>query len=53
VAERFLVPTRALGMELLRLLSEGVGLRAYYFDGDLSGGDVVVNVNHYLPQHCA
>jgi 2'-deoxymugineic-acid 2'-dioxygenase / mugineic-acid 3-dioxygenase len=50
-------------MELLRLLCEGMGLRADYFDGDLSGGDVVVNVNHYppcpdplrtlgLPPHC-
>jgi 2'-deoxymugineic-acid 2'-dioxygenase / mugineic-acid 3-dioxygenase len=50
-------------MELLRLLCEGMGLRADYFDGDISGGDVVVNVNHYppcpdplrtlgLPPHC-
>ncbi|WVZ62051.1 hypothetical protein U9M48_011839 [Paspalum notatum var. saurae] len=61
--EAFLAPARALGMELLRLLSEGVGLPAGYFEGDLSGGDVVVNVNHYpacpdpartlgLPPHC-
>ena len=50
-------------MELLRLLCEGVGLRPDYFEGELSGGDVVVNVNHYppcpdperalgLPPHC-
>ena len=61
--ERFIAPTRALGMELLRLLCEGVGLRPDYFEGDLSAGDVVVNVNHYppcpdptatlgLPPHC-
>ncbi|KAJ1287897.1 hypothetical protein BS78_02G045700 [Paspalum vaginatum] len=59
----FVAPARALGMALLRLLCEGVGLRADYFEGDLSGGDVVVNVNHYppcpdpartlgLPPHC-
>ncbi|KAK3126466.1 hypothetical protein QOZ80_7AG0557000 [Eleusine coracana subsp. coracana] len=61
--ERFLVPTRALGMDLLRLLCEGMGLRGDYFAGDLSGGAMVVNVNHYppcpdpartlgLPPHC-
>jgi 2'-deoxymugineic-acid 2'-dioxygenase/mugineic-acid 3-dioxygenase len=61
--ERFVAPTRALGMELLRLLCEGVGLCPDYFEGDLSAGDVVVNVNHYppcpdpartlgLPPHC-
>lgn len=60
---RFLPPTRALGMDLLRLLCEGAGLRGDYFEGDLSGGDVIVNVNHYppcpdpertlgLPPHC-
>jgi 2'-deoxymugineic-acid 2'-dioxygenase/mugineic-acid 3-dioxygenase len=38
--ERFVAPTRALGMELL---CEGVGLCPDYFEGDLSAGDVVVN----------
>ncbi|TVU41587.1 hypothetical protein EJB05_15118, partial [Eragrostis curvula] len=63
VVERFLMATRALGMELLRLLCEGVGLRHDYFDGELSGGAVIVTVNHYppcpdpartlgLPPHC-
>ncbi|OEL31318.1 2'-deoxymugineic-acid 2'-dioxygenase [Dichanthelium oligosanthes] len=63
VIERFIAPTRAVGMELLRLLCEGMGLRPDYFEGDLSGGDVIVNVNHYppcpdpertlgLPPHC-
>nr|ACG46275.1 hyoscyamine 6-dioxygenase [Zea mays] len=62
-AERFVASTRRLNLELLRLLCEGVGLRADYFEGDLSAGDVVVNVNHYppcpdpartlgLPPHC-
>ncbi|OEL13423.1 2'-deoxymugineic-acid 2'-dioxygenase [Dichanthelium oligosanthes] len=63
VMERFVVPTRAVGMELLRLLCEGMGLRPDYFEGGLSAGDVIVNVNHYppcpdpartlgLPPHC-
>lgn len=62
-AERFVASTRRLNLELLRLLCEGVGLRPDYFEGDLSAGDVVVNVNHYppcpdpartlgLPPHC-
>ncbi|KAL6848509.1 hypothetical protein ACP4OV_021803 [Aristida adscensionis] len=61
--ERFIVPTRAVGMELLTLLCEGIGLRPDYFDGELSGGATIVNVNHYppcpdtartlgLPPHC-
>ncbi|XP_006657487.1 2'-deoxymugineic-acid 2'-dioxygenase-like [Oryza brachyantha] len=63
VAEKFFVPTRRLGIELLRLLSEGMGLRPDYFEGDLTAGDVIINVNHYppcpdpsltlgLPPHC-
>ncbi|TKW30618.1 hypothetical protein SEVIR_2G049600v4 [Setaria viridis] len=61
--EAFVAAARALGMELLRLLCEGAGLRPDYFEGELSGGDVVMNVNHYppcpdperalgLPPHC-
>ncbi|EMS63426.1 2'-deoxymugineic-acid 2'-dioxygenase [Triticum urartu] len=63
VIEKFIMPTRGVAMELLRLLSEGMGLRPDYFEGDLSGGDVVIHVNHYppcpdpsltlgLPPHC-
>ncbi|XP_062190736.1 2'-deoxymugineic-acid 2'-dioxygenase-like [Phragmites australis] len=63
VVQRFIAPTRAVGMELLRLLCEGMGLPPDHFDGDISGGDVIVNVNHYppcpdpartlgLPPHC-
>lgn len=47
--EGFVLPARALGMELLRLLCEGLGLRPDYFEGDLSGGHVFVNINHYPP----
>ncbi|CAL5076677.1 unnamed protein product [Urochloa decumbens] len=61
--EAFVPAARALGMELLRLLCEGAGLPPDYFEGELAGGDVVVNVNHYppcpepertlgLPPHC-
>ena len=63
VVEKFVGPTRGVGMELLRLLCEGMGLRPDYFEGDLTGGDVIINVNHYppcpapgltlgLPPHC-
>jgi 2'-deoxymugineic-acid 2'-dioxygenase/mugineic-acid 3-dioxygenase len=36
-------------MELLRLLCHGMGLRPGYFEGDISGGDLVLRVNHYPP----
>uniref|UniRef100_A0A0D9WVY7 Fe2OG dioxygenase domain-containing protein n=1 Tax=Leersia perrieri TaxID=77586 RepID=A0A0D9WVY7_9ORYZ len=63
VAEKFFVATRGLGIELLRLLCEGMGLRPDYFERDLTAGDVIINVNHYppcpdpsltlgLPPHC-
>lgn len=63
VVERFTALTRGLGVELLRLLSEAMGIRPDYFEGDISAGDVVLNVNHYppcpspektlgLPPHC-
>ncbi|CAM0913054.1 unnamed protein product [Alopecurus aequalis] len=63
VIEKFTVLTRDMGMELLRLLCQGMGLRTDYFDGDLGGADVIVTLNHYpacpdpstmigLPPHC-
>uniref|UniRef100_A0ACD5V3Q6 Uncharacterized protein n=1 Tax=Avena sativa TaxID=4498 RepID=A0ACD5V3Q6_AVESA len=63
VVEKFAVQTRSMGMELLRLLAEGMGLRTDYFDGDLGGTDVILGINHYpacpdpttmigLPPHC-
>ena len=50
-------------MELLRLLCEGMGLPLDYFEGDISGGYVTLDINHYpacpnptitlgLPPHC-
>ncbi|KAM0843229.1 hypothetical protein ACQ4PT_057863 [Festuca glaucescens] len=63
VIETFSVLTRDMGMELLRLLCQGMGLRTDYFDGNLGGADVIVTLNHYpacpdpstmigLPPHC-
>lgn len=63
VIEKYTVLTRDMGMELLRLLCEAMGLRPDYFDGDLGGADVIVTLNHYpacpdpstmigLPPHC-
>ncbi|XP_062201764.1 2'-deoxymugineic-acid 2'-dioxygenase-like isoform X1 [Phragmites australis] len=63
VVEKFIVLTRGMGMEILRLLCEGMGLRPDYLEGDISGGDVVLHINHYppcpnpettlgLPPHC-
>ncbi|XP_066357376.1 2'-deoxymugineic-acid 2'-dioxygenase-like [Miscanthus floridulus] len=63
VIEHFTTLTRGVGMELLQLLSEAMGIRPDYFEGDISSGDVVLNINHYppcpnpektlgLPPHC-
>ncbi|CAL4897987.1 unnamed protein product [Urochloa decumbens] len=63
VVEKFTVQTRGMGKEILRLLCEGLGIPHDYLEGDISGGDVVLHVNHYppcpdpsttlgLPPHC-
>lgn len=68
VVEKFTVLTRGLAMEILRLLCEGMGLRTDFFEGDISGGRVSLDINHYpacpkpnpsmatttlgLPPHC-
>jgi len=49
VAENFAVQTRGVGMELLRLLCEGLELRPDYFEGDITGGGLAIKVNHYPP----
>ena len=47
----------------MELLSDAMGIRPDYFEGDISSGDVVLNINHYppcpnpektlgLPPHC-
>ncbi|KAK3135755.1 hypothetical protein QOZ80_5BG0423020 [Eleusine coracana subsp. coracana] len=61
--QNFTLLTRSVGLELLRMLSEGIGLRPDYFEGEISSGDVILNINHYppcpnprktlgLPPHC-
>ncbi|VAI53154.1 unnamed protein product [Triticum turgidum subsp. durum] len=61
--EDFIIPARSIAMELLRLLCEGIGLQPDYFEGGLTGGDVIINANRYppcadpnltlgLPPHC-
>ncbi|CAL4905304.1 unnamed protein product [Urochloa decumbens] len=63
VVEKFTVQTRGMGKEILRLLCEGLGIPHDYLEGDISGGDMVLHVNHYppcpdpsttlgLPPHC-
>jgi 2'-deoxymugineic-acid 2'-dioxygenase/mugineic-acid 3-dioxygenase len=63
VVENFTLLARGLAMELLRLLCEGLGLPLNYFEGDLSGGYVTLDINQYppcpnpsvtlgLPPHC-
>jgi 2'-deoxymugineic-acid 2'-dioxygenase/mugineic-acid 3-dioxygenase len=63
VVENFTLLARGLAMELLRLLCEGLGLPLDYFEGDLSGGYVTLDINQYppcpnpsvtlgLPPHC-
>nr|CAB3462173.1 unnamed protein product [Digitaria exilis] len=63
VTENFMVLTRDLAMKLLRLLCEGMGFRPEYFEGDICGDHVIVDINHYppcpdpsttlgLPPHC-
>ena len=63
VVANFTLLTRGLAMELLRLLSEGMGLPLDVFEGDLTRGDVTLDINHYppcpnpsttlgLPPHC-
>ncbi|KAK1613984.1 hypothetical protein QYE76_019501 [Lolium multiflorum] len=38
-----------LAQTLLSLVAEGLGLRADFFAGDLSGGETQMNVNYYPP----
>ncbi|KAL6842187.1 hypothetical protein ACP4OV_028166 [Aristida adscensionis] len=63
VVEKYVTQTKGVGMEVLRMLCEGTKLRQDYFEGDISGGDVILGINHYpqclnpdtmlgLPPHC-
>ncbi|KAJ3693899.1 hypothetical protein LUZ60_009379 [Juncus effusus] len=63
VLAKFIVEVREVSTMLLNLICEGLGLKEGYFDGDLSGGQVLINSNYYpscpnpdltlgLPPHC-
>ncbi|KAL6622762.1 hypothetical protein ACP70R_032641 [Stipagrostis hirtigluma subsp. patula] len=63
IVEKYIMLARGVGMEVLRLLCEGLGLQLDYFEGDLSGGALILEINHYpscrkpsmtlgLPPHC-
>lgn len=49
VLAKFIVEARGVAMKLLKLICEGLGLKEDYFDGDLTGGQVLINVNYYAP----
>ncbi|KQJ92427.1 2'-deoxymugineic-acid 2'-dioxygenase [Brachypodium distachyon] len=60
---RFAELTRGMGMELLRLLCEAMGLPLDYFEGGLGNGNMAMTLNRYpacpdpgtmigLPPHC-
>nr|CAB3462171.1 unnamed protein product [Digitaria exilis] len=47
IVEEYVVKARGVGMEILKMVCEGIGLRPDYFEGGISGGDVVFQMNHY------
>ncbi|KAF8661117.1 hypothetical protein HU200_057223 [Digitaria exilis] len=47
IMEEYVVKARGVGMEILKMVCEGIGLRPDYFEGGISGGDVVFQMNHY------
>ena len=49
VFAKFIVEAREVSMTLLSLISEGLGLKEGYFEGDLSSGQVIINANYYPP----
>ncbi|TVU07475.1 hypothetical protein EJB05_46798, partial [Eragrostis curvula] len=46
--EAYTTAVRAVAGRLLRLTAVGLGLEEGHFDGELSGGPVLMNVNHYV-----
>ncbi|XP_078165767.1 2'-deoxymugineic-acid 2'-dioxygenase-like [Carex rostrata] len=49
VLAKFIVEARKVSMTLLSLISEGLGLKEGYFEGDLSSSQVIINANYYPP----
>ncbi|KAL6911263.1 hypothetical protein ACP4OV_000068 [Aristida adscensionis] len=46
--EAYTAAARAVALRLLRLTAAGLGLEDGHFDGELSAGPVLMNVNHYV-----
>lgn len=47
---KYAVAVQELALRILRLIAEGLGFENHdFFDGDLSGGDTLMNVNYYPP----
>ncbi|KAL6911262.1 hypothetical protein ACP4OV_000067 [Aristida adscensionis] len=46
--EAYTAAMRAVALRLLRLTAAGLGLEDGHFDGELSAGPVIMNVNHYV-----
>ncbi|XP_073012104.1 2'-deoxymugineic-acid 2'-dioxygenase-like [Typha latifolia] len=49
VLAKFIVEVRGVAMKLLKLICDALGLKEDYFEGDLSGGQVLINANYYAP----
>ncbi|XP_004955287.2 2'-deoxymugineic-acid 2'-dioxygenase [Setaria italica] len=47
--EAYTTAVRAVALRLLRLTAAGLGLDEGHFEGDLTAGAVIMNVNHYTP----
>jgi 2'-deoxymugineic-acid 2'-dioxygenase / mugineic-acid 3-dioxygenase len=63
VFEKFVVQARGMGLDILQLLCESLGLRSGYFEGEQTDGNVFVSIINYppcpnasstlgLPPHC-
>ncbi|KAM3335104.1 hypothetical protein ACQJBY_029492 [Aegilops geniculata] len=44
---KYAVAVQELAQRLLRLIAEGLGLDSRFFEGDLTGGETMMNVNYY------
>ncbi|VAH68254.1 unnamed protein product [Triticum turgidum subsp. durum] len=44
---KYAVAVQELAQRLLRLIAEGLGLDSQFFEGDLTGGETMMNVNYY------
>ncbi|XP_062220757.1 2'-deoxymugineic-acid 2'-dioxygenase-like [Phragmites australis] len=47
--EAYTTAVRAVALRLLQLTAAGLGINEGHFEGELSAGPVLMNVNHYVP----